>query len=192
MHLMFRASLEGMCVRGPLLGRQHAYVLARDWLPAARPADRDVALAELARRYLAGHGPADDHDLARWAGLPLRDARAGLQAISSELVQRVDGLVELRSARRRPAPLPPPRLLGTFEPMLLGWRSREALLGDDPQVIVNGGMFSQFAIVEGRGVAGWRLRDGRVEISPWAPVSDEDLAALERDGAAVQEFLGLA
>jgi hypothetical protein len=153
--------------------------------------ERSVALAELARRYLVGHGPAEDRDLARWAGLPLRDARAGLEAIASELAQRSDGLVQLRSARRRPAPLPPPRLLGTFEPMLLGWRSREALLGDDPQVIVNGGMFSKFAIVQGRGVAGWRLRDGRVEIEPWAPVSREALAALERDGVAVREFLGV-
>jgi hypothetical protein len=174
-----------------VLGRQHAYVLARDWLPASRPVERSVALAELARRYLVGHGPAEDRDLARWAGLPLRDARAGLEAIASELAQRSDGLVQLRSARRRPAPLPPPRLLGTFEPMLLGWRSREALLGDDPQVIVNGGMFSKFAIVQGRGVAGWRLRDGRVEIEPWAPVSREALAALERDGVAVREFLGV-
>ena len=49
-----------------------------------RPAPtRDVALAELARRYLAGHGPAGDRDLARWAGLPLRDARAGLRAIGA-------------------------------------------------------------------------------------------------------------
>ena len=41
--------------------------------------DRDSALAELARRFLAGHAPADERDLAKWAGLPLRDARAGLR-----------------------------------------------------------------------------------------------------------------
>ncbi|HEY1621667.1 MAG TPA: crosslink repair DNA glycosylase YcaQ family protein, partial [Streptosporangiaceae bacterium] len=33
---------------------------------------RDRALAELARRFLAGHGPASDRDLAKWSGLPLR------------------------------------------------------------------------------------------------------------------------
>jgi hypothetical protein len=191
-HLMIRASLEGVCVRGPMVGRQHAYVRVRDWLDPAPPVERSVALAELARRYLVGHGPADERDLARWAGLPLRDARAGLEAIASQLVQRPRGLVALRSARRSPAPAPPPRLLGTFEPLLLGWRSRGAVLGEDPRVVVNGGMFSQFALVEGRGVAVWRLRDGRISIEPWARVSDEDLAALERDGAAVREFLGLA
>ncbi len=126
--LLFRAAIEGRIVRGPMIGRQHAYVLVDDWLPRSEPVDRDAALAELARRYLVGHGPADDRDLARWAGLPLRDARAALSAIAGELRQRGDGLVELRSARRA-APTPRPRLLGTFEPVLLGWRSRADVLG---------------------------------------------------------------
>src|SRR6185437_13671382 len=52
----------------------------RDWLggpPRPLSAERrPAALAELARRYLAGHGPASAADLALWAGLPLRDGRA--------------------------------------------------------------------------------------------------------------------
>ena len=75
--LLFRAAIDGLVVRGPMVGRQHAYVLVSDWLPRTRPISRDRALAELARRYLAGHGPANERDLARWSGLPLRDAQAG-------------------------------------------------------------------------------------------------------------------
>ena len=100
-HLLFLAAVRGIAVRGPMVGKQHAYVLVRDWLGAQKPVDREQALAELARRYLAGHGPADDRDLARWAGLPLRDARAGLAAIAAELEQRPDGLVDLA---KRPPP----------------------------------------------------------------------------------------
>ncbi|HEY7920345.1 MAG TPA: crosslink repair DNA glycosylase YcaQ family protein, partial [Streptosporangiaceae bacterium] len=82
--LTFLSSLRGISVRGPMIGKQHAYVLARDWLglPPARP-DRDAALAWLARRYLAGHAPATERDLAKWAGLPLRDARRGLRDIAA-------------------------------------------------------------------------------------------------------------
>jgi Winged helix DNA-binding domain len=190
-HLLYRAGLEGICVRGPMIGREQAYVLARDWLDGdARPVDRAAALAELARRYLAGHGPASERDLARWAGLPLRDARAGLAAIASELVELDPGLVDLR-LRRRAAPLPPPRLLGAFEPLLLGWTSRQAVLGDDPAAIVAGGMFRTFALVAGRAVASWRLGARAVEIEPFGAVSDDDLAALRRDGLAVRRFLGL-
>ena len=87
-HLLMLASLRGVAVRGPMVGREHAYALVRDWLGVAPPVDRDRALPELARRYLAGHGPADDRDLAKWAGVRLRDARAGLEAIASELDTR--------------------------------------------------------------------------------------------------------
>ena len=45
--LLFRAAIEGIVVRGPMTGRQHAYVLVRDWLPAGQRLDRDRALAEL-------------------------------------------------------------------------------------------------------------------------------------------------
>ena len=94
--LMFLTSLRGISVRGPMIGKQHAHVLARDWLgaPPAAP-DRDTALAWLARRYLVGHAPATERDLAKWAGLPLRDARRGLRAIAPELDEGQDGLVRL-------------------------------------------------------------------------------------------------
>ncbi len=79
-HILFLAAVRGIAVRGPMAGTEHAYVLVRDWLGEPKPVDRERALAELARRYLVGHGPADDRDLARWAGLLLRDAPAGLAA----------------------------------------------------------------------------------------------------------------
>ncbi|HTD07259.1 MAG TPA: crosslink repair DNA glycosylase YcaQ family protein [Solirubrobacteraceae bacterium] len=60
----------------------------RDWLGEPVPVDRELALAELGRRYLVGHAPADDRDLAKWSGLPLRDVRAGLAAIAPELHHR--------------------------------------------------------------------------------------------------------
>ncbi len=192
-HVLFRCALEGLVVRGPMVGRQHAYVLVRDWLPdaaaAARSLDRDVALAELARRYLVGHGPAGERDLARWAGLPLRDARAGLNAIAGELRDEPSGLVDLH-ARGRMGRLPPPRLLGPWEPVLVGWTSRAPVLGEHDATVVSGGLFRSFAMVGGRGVATWRLEDSGVEIEPFAPVSDEDAAALQTDAAAVTRFWG--
>ncbi len=189
-HLVFRASVEGRIVRGPMVGRQHAFARVDDWLSPAPPPPRDIALAELARRYLAGHGPAGDRDLARWAGLPLRDARAGLRAIGRELRELPGGLADL-ARRPRAAPLPPPRLLGAFEPMLLGWSARADILGDDEARVISGGVFRNFALVGGRGVAVWRLAGsgGRVEIEPFADLDPDDAAALARDGEAVRRFL---
>jgi hypothetical protein len=187
-HLLFLTGVRGITVRGPVVGREHAYVLAADWLPRPRPVDRDAALAELARRYLVGHAPADDRDLARWAGLPLRDARAGLVAIASELVERDDGLLHLAS--RPPEPeLPEPRLLGAFDPVLLGWRSREAVLGPHTQLVTTNGIFRPFAMVAGRAVATWKLNRGKVTIEPLGRIGKEANTALAADAADVERFM---
>lgn len=187
-HLLFLASLRGVAVRGPMVGTHHAYVRLDDWIEPARPIDREAALTELARRYLIGHSPADDRDLARWAGLPLRDARAGLAAIASELVERDDGLVHL--AARPPEPkVPAPRLLGAFDPVLLGWRSREPILGPHTHLVTTNGIFRPFAMVKGRAVARWRLNRGKVTIEPLGRIAKQAEAALAADAADVERFI---
>jgi hypothetical protein len=193
-HLLFQASLRGLVVRGPMAGRKQAYVLVRNWIGDPGPPDRDAALGEFARRYLAGHGPASDRDLARWAGIPLRDSRAGLKAIARELEDLDGGLVDLRAAvrrrRRKPAELPEPKLLGSFEPVLLGWTSREDIVGKHKHRVTVGGMFHPFALAGGRAVAGWKLADGRVELKPFGRLPRADREALERDAEDVVRFLG--
>jgi hypothetical protein len=190
-HLIALASLRGLAVRGPVVHGDHAYVLVRDWLGEPEPVDRDAALAQLARRYLSGHGPAGDRDLARWAGLPLRDARAGMAAIASELEQREDGLVDL-AGRPPAAELPPPRLLGAFDPVLLGWTSREQVVGEHQAAITVNGVFRPFALVRGRAAATWRMPGGEVVLQPLVPLSRADAAALRKEAADVVRFLGTA
>jgi hypothetical protein len=185
-HVLMRTCLHGLAVRGPVVGAEHAYVLVEDWLgrSLAPPRDRDAALVELARRYLAGHGPADADDLSRWAGIPLRDARRGLSGLRG-LVERPDGLVAL-SAARRVTP-PPPRLLGPFDPLLLGWVDRTPVVGEDVGLVTVNGLFRPFALVDGRAVATWTLGDG---LQPFAPLEPAVAAALAAEEADVRRFLG--
>jgi hypothetical protein len=187
-HLLMLATLRGVAVRGPMRDGEHAYALVADWLGPQTRVDREGALAELARRYLAGHGPATDRDLARWAGLPLRDTRAGLAAIAPELEQRVE-LVSLsgtKSTRRLPAPA----LLGQFDPVLLGWSSREDVLGPHTQLVTTNGLFRPFAMVDGRAVATWRFQKGKVGIEPLERIEREAGAALDAEAADVERYLG--
>jgi winged helix DNA-binding protein len=187
-HLLFLAAVEGAVVRGPMIGKDHAYVLVREWLGRQPKVDRDTALAELARRYLVGHAPADDRDLARWAGLPLRDARAGLAAIAGELVERDDGLVHLAATPPEPE-VPGPRLLGAFDPLLLGWTSRERILGPHTHLVTMNGIFRPFGLVKGRAAVTWRLNSGKVKIEPLGKVSKAAGAALAADAADVERFM---
>jgi hypothetical protein len=187
-HVLMLACLRGVAVRGPFRDGRHAYVLARDWVGVPRPAERGPSLGELARRYLAGHAPADDRDLAKWAGLPLRDARAGLSAIAPSLVQRDDGLLELK--RRAEYGSPRSCLLDQWDPLLVGWRSREGLLSDYPRRHSAEAHYRPFAYVRGRAVATWTMPKGVVEMgAPFARVADTDLRALAIDATDVERFL---
>jgi hypothetical protein len=204
-HVLLLSCLRGLTVRGPVVGREQAFVLTRDWLgprPArSGPDGRDAALTELARRYLAGHGPATDRDLAKWANLPLRDVRRGLTGLGGRLTELGDGLVRL------PAPdgtdtdgaggagergWRAPRLLGAFDPVLLGWVSREQITGAQQGIVTVNGLFRPFAMVNGRAVALWSLAGGDVELRPFAPLPEASQAALAAEAADVRRFLGLA
>jgi hypothetical protein len=188
-HILALASIRGLIVRGPVAGRDQAFVLARDWLGTPPPGmSREAALGELARRYLAGHAPAADRDLAQWAGIGLRDARLSLARCGA--IQREDGLAELPATLRRAAALPPPLLLGAFEPLLLGWASRDPIVGPHQRIVTAGGLFRPFALAGGRAVATWNIAGGQVVLAPFAPLDTQTQAALAADAADVMRFLG--
>jgi hypothetical protein len=193
LHLLMLASLRGVAVRGPMIGAEHAYVHVHDWLGKPQPSpDEDVALGWLARRYLAAHGPASDQDLAKWAGLTLSTARRGLAQIASQLAERPDGLAELAGASGQAATagLPGPRLLGCYDPVLLGWRSREPILGDHQEIVTVNGLFRPFALVDGRAAGIWAWQDGSVALEPFGTLAPADQSALAAEAADVRRFLG--
>jgi len=189
-HVLLAASLQGEIVRGPMRAGEHAFVAVSDWLgDPPEPLERPAALARLARRYLAGHGPADARDLARWAKLPLGDARAGLDAVRSELVDVGDDLVDL-ARRDKPAGMPRPRLLGPFDPLLLGWMSRAFVVGPH-NVVTSNGLFRACALVDGRVVGTWGLRGTTLTLRLLEKVAAENVDALREDAVDVLRFLGM-
>ena len=191
LNVLTLASLRGMIVRGPVIGAQHAYVHVRDWLGERPPApDPDIALAELARRYLIGHGPASEADLAKWAGVPVGQARRGLSAIAGQLRDRPDDLAELASGPgRQHHGLPSPRLLGAYDPVLLGWASRAAVLGEHQHIVTVNGLFRPFALVEGRAIGVWAWTRGQVVLDRFAELPAPVESALAAEARDVQRFL---
>jgi hypothetical protein len=116
------------------------------------------------------------------------DARRGLTAIASELGQRDDGMAAL-AGQPDGAQIPPPRLLGAFDPLLLGWESRQPILGAKAASVIRGGIFRPFALVRGRAAATWSMTRGRVEVAPFGRLAAADAAALAAEASDVERFL---
>ncbi|MCW3013705.1 MAG: hypothetical protein JWO02_797 [Solirubrobacterales bacterium] len=202
-HLLLLTGLRGLTVRGPVVSAAgQAYALTRDWLGITPPQplageERDTALGELARRYLTGHGPAAEADLATWAGLPLRDARRGLQRIATELDGVGGGLVDLAARRDATGARLAPRLLGSFDPVVIGWKRRDHVVAPEHQAgfYRKNGILPALALVGGRGVALWspRRSGAGVDFEPFGgPLPAATEAALQRDAADLARFEGTA
>jgi hypothetical protein len=69
MRILWWLALEGLICCGPRVGKQHTFVLLDEWIPAPSSLTREEALASLAQRYFARHGPATLADFVWWSGL---------------------------------------------------------------------------------------------------------------------------
>jgi hypothetical protein len=198
-HLILHAALRGQVVLAADHRGGRAPLLAADVLGAPLDrdkVDRDAALAELVRRWLAARSPAGERDLARWSGLPLGDVRRGLRSIPGELDEEPGGLVALRGGDRTPPPSTPTRVLGAFDELLLGWRDLDFLLPAEhrAEVITNGGGLVRPAVaVDGAVRAAWRARRTGARLAvDVAPFDARRLPGLDAELADLARFEGRA
>ncbi|MGH9175884.1 MAG: winged helix DNA-binding domain-containing protein, partial [Vicinamibacterales bacterium] len=107
-YIVMHAELETLICSGAMRGKQHTYALLDERAPRARPLDGDEALAELTRRYVTGHGPTTERDLAWWASLTLAQVRRGLDIVSAEFESvELDGQVFWHGPDPPAPPIPP-------------------------------------------------------------------------------------
>ena len=199
-HLLRYAANHGLICRGPdAKGDEPTYVLLDEWLPAAPPRDRDDALAELARRYLAGYGPAGVQDFVAWTGLPAGDGTKAWGLLDGELQPvTVDGaeLRALSDADLDPPRECPPRLLGHFDKLLLGYRGRDLILdaAHGRRVQAGGGMIQPTVLAGGRIVGTWRLErrasSARVTVEPFGSLPRGSHDGLRAEAHDIGRFLG--
>lgn len=200
LHILGRLAHEGVLCQGPRESRQPTFVLLDDWLPAAPALDREAALAELARRYYAGHGPATVQDLAWWSGLTVRDAQAATASVAGSLSWRDhDGQRHWFGEREdAEAAKPSIHLLPPFDEYLVGYRDRSAAL--EPahvrRVVGINGLFSPSIAIDGRIAATWKRhlrKDGAsLVLTALRPLRAADLTGIRRAAARYGRFIGQA
>lgn len=203
-HVLGYAALRGVLVLGPKRSRDSPFVLLDDWVPDAPRPTGDAALAQLARRYLAAYGPANAHDLAAWAGLPMTVARRALTSIGGELVEfpgDIRGLWTLgsgspsaRTPSRRRAEL---RLLPHFDTYVLGYQRRDHMMHPAHHQHLaegGGGWIRPMVSVDGWLSGGWRLTrraTGAAVAVTMFEDEDADPRGLEAEVKAIGAFLGV-
>ncbi|HEX6246376.1 MAG TPA: winged helix DNA-binding domain-containing protein [Nocardioidaceae bacterium] len=188
-HLLVAATLHAHLVRGPVRDGDHCFVDAEQWLGRPNVPDRERCLGMLARRYLAGHGPATPADLAAYAGITLTDARHSFEMIADE-TRPVEGMWALGDDSDADT-LPPPRLLGMFDPVLHGWVDRAFVTGAHKDVVTANGLFRATALADGRVAGTWTLPAGVVTLNPLRRLASAELTALEAEAADVLRYLDL-
>ena len=202
-HLLCRASLEGLICFGPTVGGKATHVLPDSWLDNGS----DVADpgAELARRYVAAYAPTTPEDYGTWSGLPVKEVRSAFESIRDELLkvdvdgtpmwipQTHGGLLDKAMSDESPAI----KMLGGFDPYLLGYRTRDLGVGPEllKRVHPGGGIIRPIILIDGRAVATWaRKRTGQklsITVSPFESQSDDVRAGIDEEVEDIGRFLGV-
>jgi hypothetical protein len=202
LHLLWQLAHDGVLCFGPREGKQQTFVLFEEWLPGAKRLDREEALAELARRYFTGHGPATIADFAWWSGLTRADgSRAVLLAGKGLEEEKIDGQRywfapsgKARGGSRREAVA---HVLPAFDELLVGYADRSASIdATDAKRVAGGGIFASILVVDGRVVGTWKRRIARHRVvlstAPFAKPSVSRARAIDLAMRRYARFLGLA
>jgi Winged helix DNA-binding domain len=200
MHIVGLAVTSGLACLGPDRGSQACLVRREDWLGKTRSVGREKGIAELARIYMRAFAPATDRDFAYWAGLGLREVRAGLEAISSELEEVRVGEETMLAPRGGLPRLPRTgqvRMLGNFDTYLLGWKDRGFSVSGEHALHVKaggGGWIRPVIVEDGIVVGGWRSsrKGGRLELELNLQEGERDRlrTKLEAEIADLERFEG--
>ncbi len=198
-HLVGHHCMTGLLCQGPLVGRQPSFVLVDAWVPHSLAPSREEAMATVVERYVRGHGPVTEQDVAGWLLQPLGFTREALALIEARLErEEVDGQVWLTHVDA-PAVAAPTgvHLLPQWDEFLLGYKSRELALPSEhvAKVVPGRNMVFQPTLVVDGVVAGTWHRTPRgshvaVEVRPFAPLSAARRGEIEHAAAGYGRFLG--
>jgi hypothetical protein len=198
-HILARLAQDGLLCFAARQGKQQAFTLLEEWVPAARTLARDEALAELAGRYFTSHGPATLQDFTWWSGLTVADAKVGIELAGPRLEREVvDGRAYWLSAAAPAASAASPMayLLPPFDEYTVAYKDRSAVLDPAQGGVISGnGIFYPVIVLDGHVVGTWKRTFKRdsvvITLSPFAPLKKKERQAIALAAERYGSFLGL-
>jgi hypothetical protein len=200
-YMLIVASWEGLIGQGVSVRNVPTFLGLDSRLPAGKRLTRAEALAELAGRFFASHGPATLKDYVWWSGLTTGEARTGLEEVKGQLAQET---IAGQTYWLPPTLFAPDYAEGTlyllpgFDEYLLGYSDRSAVL--DPHYarrIAPGGngVFHPTIVSNGRVVGTWKrtIKKGGVLITahPFSSLTPDAEEMFARAATKYGQYLGL-
>ncbi|MEA2498251.1 MAG: hypothetical protein QOH26_656 [Actinomycetota bacterium] len=198
-HILMHCELEAIICSGGRRDKKHTYALFDERVPSDDRFDRDEALAELVRRYLASHGPATVKDLRWWSGLTAADIKHALAALDSEVKSETIDQITLWYLRDR-ARLTRSRgahLLQTYDELIVGY-TESRFFGDPVGTKARTAWRDRqlptgILLLDGMVGGHWRRTIGKngveVEVLTYEKPKRDEVQAIESAGARLGRFL---
>ena len=174
--------------------RADVLALAEDWVGPC-DASRPAGTARVIERALSGFGPLSRQDIARYAGLRLRDIDPVLGTLELRRFAAPDGsaLVDLPGAPRPDGDVPAPvRLIPTWDATLLSFARGGAVLPERhrEQFFTPSKPRSEAAVlVDGHVVGVWALDGARVVLDLFETLDAGARRELDDEVARMQAFV---
>lgn len=197
--LLKPAAYQGRLCFAPSAGQNVRFVHPAAWLRTSGSYDARRALLEMARRFLAAHGPASREDLRRYWHVSVAEARKLFEAAGAEPVD-VAGearwmlAADVREAERLPA-AKGVRLLPAFDQYVIGASAHAERLMPGPfraRIYRQQGWISPVLLVGGTMAGVWRAeRKGKalaVRIEPFGKLSRATLRAAADEAEKLAHF----
>lgn len=196
-HIMFKAETEMIVCNGAKRNKQFTYSLFDRKVPAAGSIHRDEALARLASRYFASHGPATIKDFSWWSGLSVANAKNALELvkndfnseiINSETYWFIDVEIE------KPVTGTDIFLLPAYDEFAVGYTDRSALIESNyrSKVNVKDLIFSPIIISNGKVIGTWKKRikgkEVNIETMLFRPILKSEKGKLQKAVDFVRNF----
>lgn len=159
--IMINAELDGVVCNGIKKGKLQTYALLDERVYKGKVLSRDESIAKLTKRYFSSHSPATLKDFVWWSGLPISDARKGLEMNKFSLINfEING-----QTYWMPDSISIPQtnfdslhLLPAFDEFMVSYKDRSASLDSEfaSQTNTGNGIFKPIIVVNGKVAGIWK------------------------------------
>lgn len=196
-HFMMNAETDALVCNGVPRGKEQTYALLDEKVPPGPMLSREEAIATLALRYFTSHAPATLADFHWWSGLPMPDARAGLENVKKHL--HTFDWEEKTYWHGDTTPLQSAEtvfLLPAFDEYTVSYKDRSAVFDTrwHREAITANGIFKPIIVVNGQVTGIWKrsIQKNKLLIEPTFFNGAEPPVSLEKAVQRLGAFWGMA